>query len=330
MPGALIVIDQDRPSGTSFGSPGVARNDLWLSRTIRPRCGTSGNTSFLWSLLAVPPTSTVTLNGSATATPDFDPDVAGNYRLQLVTNGGGPGNIQILVCSVRFDSAGTLLNRGWAPPAFGETSAEDNFSGNTRGYAPAFEFIFNDILSVIGALPVSPGDATSIQGATVPAGPLTTFDVLQATSTTTLGYGLITDNNIAVGANIQCAKLDGVFSGGVSGGGNAQFFGVRNTGFVSLAVRHVTSDDTILLGLDYALAVDAHVGTLTLTIQAIVPTESFELLIFDDAGSAATNNVVVDGAGQTINGAATYTISTNNGFVRLLWTGTEYRIVGTA
>jgi len=153
MPGALIVIDQDRPSGTSFGSPGLARNDLWLSRIVRPRCGISGNTSFLWSLLAIPPTSTVTLNNPTTATPDFDPDVSGNYRLQLVTNGGGPGNVQILVCSVRHDVNGVLASRGWALPAFGETSAEDNFGGQTRGYAQAFEFILTDILNILNTPP---------------------------------------------------------------------------------------------------------------------------------------------------------------------------------
>jgi len=285
----------------------------------------------LWSLLAVPPTSTVTLNGPTTATPDFDPDVPGNYRLQLVTNGGGPGNIQILVCSVRFDSTGTLLNRGWSPPAFGETSSEDNFSGNARGYAPAFEHIFNDLLSFINSLPGIPGDASSIQGATVPAGVLTTYEVLQATSPTALGYGLITDSNVASGANIQCTKLDGNFGAtSVTSTTNISGYGLLNAGPVQQAVRVVTADDSISIGDDYAIAVGAHVGTLTLSMPGVTPSAPNEFLIIDDVGIASTDPIVVDGVGQTINGAATYTITTNYGFVRLLWTGTEYRVVGAA
>jgi hypothetical protein len=75
------------------------------------------------------------------------PDLPGTYRLQLVTNGGGPGNIQILVAAVRYDTFGNLIRRGWLLPAFGEQSNEDNFAGNTRGYAPDFEAIIDDLLA---------------------------------------------------------------------------------------------------------------------------------------------------------------------------------------
>jgi hypothetical protein len=147
MPGAIIAIDQDRPGPISTGSPGVARNDLWLGRTIRPRCTTSGNTTFAWTLLDKPPGSGVTIsNADQIICAVSAPDLPGTYRLQLITNGGGPGNSQVLVMGVTKDNAGVTTFRGWRPPAFGEVPPENNFSGtNTRGWAEAIEFILGDI-----------------------------------------------------------------------------------------------------------------------------------------------------------------------------------------
>jgi len=145
MPGAVITIDQDRDIGFSAGTAGEARNDLWLSRTIRPHCDTGGITTFAWSLLDIPPGSTATVANSTTNTPSFTPDLSGSYRLQLVTDGGGAGNVQVLICAVLYDTNGMLLGRGWRSPAVGETSDENNFGGQTRGWAPDFEFILGDL-----------------------------------------------------------------------------------------------------------------------------------------------------------------------------------------
>jgi len=149
MPGAIIAIDQDRPGGTSFGTPGVARKDLWKDRTVRPRCSTTGNSSYLWTLLAVPPGSgtTVVPESSELVACEFDPDRKGSYRLQLATNGGGPGNIQILILAVTFDEDGVLLGRGWRMPAFGEQGAENNFDGQADGWDPAIREMVEDILA---------------------------------------------------------------------------------------------------------------------------------------------------------------------------------------
>jgi hypothetical protein len=75
----------------------------------------------------------------------FTPDLPGSYRVQLTTNGGGPGNIQILIAAVTFDNVGVLTQRGWRIPAFGEISTEDNFLGQLRGWDEALRFIFADL-----------------------------------------------------------------------------------------------------------------------------------------------------------------------------------------
>lgn len=152
MAGAIIVIDQ--PGGAGAGSPGVARNDLWQNKQINLSCATVNGT-YQWDLLDVPPGSGATLTGGGTSTPHFLPDLIGTYRIQLITNGGGPGNVQILVIRVRFSVLGVLQNRGWSPPAFGEQSGESNYGGNTRGWAEEIEYILADIRATLTTLEAS-------------------------------------------------------------------------------------------------------------------------------------------------------------------------------
>lgn len=155
MAGAIIVIDQ--PGGAGAGSPGVARNDLWQNKQINLSCATV-NSSYEWALLDVPPGSGAELVGGGTSTPNFLPDLVGTYRIQLITSTGGPGNVQILVMRVRYSILGVLINRGWAPPAFGEQSGESNYGGNTRGWAEHIEYILSDVNSVLSnVLPVPDG-----------------------------------------------------------------------------------------------------------------------------------------------------------------------------
>lgn len=153
MAGAVIVANQ--ADGAGDGSPGIARNDLWLSQEIQLVVGTAGNTSIEWALLDSPDGSAATLadssqsGGGPYADCTFTPDLPGTYRVQLVTNGGGPGNVQILVLRVRYNSSGVLVNRGWALPAKGEIEGESNYNGNMRAWAEVFEFIFADILEIM-------------------------------------------------------------------------------------------------------------------------------------------------------------------------------------
>jgi hypothetical protein len=168
MPGAVIAIDQDRPDGTSFGSPGVARQDLWKNHTVRPRCATTGNNSILWSLEDVPPGSSAAITpGTETETTcDFNPDTLDTISLKLTTNGGGPGNVQILSCAVTYDEDGNLQSRGWRIPALGEQGAQSNFDGQTRGWDPALRKIITDIRT--GAIPGSGEISIQVGGADLP------------------------------------------------------------------------------------------------------------------------------------------------------------------
>ena len=150
MPGAVIVANQT--GGAGAGTPGVAREDLWQDVAVELLVGTGGNSTYFWELTDVPPGSAATLTSEDDAVSGFLPDLTGTYRVRLTTNGGGPGNVQVLVFRVRFDNAGDLVDRGWALPAFRETAAESNYGGNTRGYAQVLESIFADIAASLTTL----------------------------------------------------------------------------------------------------------------------------------------------------------------------------------
>ena len=140
MPGATFAINQSRsPDPESAGSPGVARRDLWHNRQVRLVCTTSQNSSYSWSLLAAPPGSAAALTGSNTSTATFTPDLPGPYRVQLVTNGGGPGNVARLICAVTLDDTGNTIPGFILYPAFDEEGGEANWDGNERGYATTME-----------------------------------------------------------------------------------------------------------------------------------------------------------------------------------------------
>lgn len=153
MPGAVIVADQ--PTGAGAGVPGVSRNDLWLSQQVNLSVGVGGNTSYEWIILDKPPGSGASLSSTNTATSSFTPDVVGTYRVRLITNGGGPGNVQIKVFRVRYTSTGALASRGWAMPAKGEFGIEENnYASNVRGYDEAWRFIVDDLQPWAGGLKV--------------------------------------------------------------------------------------------------------------------------------------------------------------------------------
>jgi hypothetical protein len=87
----------------------------------------SGVTSWLWSLVTIPPGSSASLSGATTATATFTPDIAGSYLIQLTVNGvisdSVIGAVKTPILSFRI-------------PATQESDEFDE-GGNTSGWSAA-------------------------------------------------------------------------------------------------------------------------------------------------------------------------------------------------
>jgi hypothetical protein len=189
MPGAQIAFNQVG-NPIPYGTPGVARDDIWQSNPVVCQSSLSGNVTQQWQFLDVPPGSAASFTGGATPTATFTPDMLGTYRIQLTTNGGGLGNVMILVVRVRYNSSGALMYDGLCLPAFGERVGEDNVlippvdgPQNVRGYAPFFEELLAYVRDITGG-------GVIVQDAGTPFGTYTTLDFVGATLTN-LGSGVL-------------------------------------------------------------------------------------------------------------------------------------------
>jgi hypothetical protein len=201
MPGAQIVFNQVG-NPIPYGTPGVARDDIWQSNPVVCQSTLSGNVTYQWQFLDLPPGSGASFTGGNTATATFTPDLLGTYRIQLTTNGGGLGNVMILVIRVRYNNVGELINDGICLPAFGERVGEDNIlippvSGpqNVRGYAPFFESLLAYILTFA---PSPPFEGNSDEELTVVDG-VNDWVLVSAT----IGTLTVEDGGLTASATIQ-------------------------------------------------------------------------------------------------------------------------------
>lgn len=87
----------------------------------------------------------------------------------------------------------------------------------------------------------------------------------------------------------------------------------------TLPGRTIVADaDYTQLATDYAIAYTTLTAPRTVTLIAIADKQT--ILVKDEAGTAATNNITINApSGKTIDGASSKVISTNNGFVKLYY-----------
>jgi len=289
---AIFAIDQSRP-GPSPGTPGVPRKDIWQGWQVNLR-STGSAISYQWILLDRPPTSVANLVNATSSSAQITPDVPGTYRVLLITNGGGPGNMMTLVFRVRFSNVGALVNRGWALPALGETSAEDNFDGKDRGWAEFWEEVLPDILLAISSFSGTlVGDANGPTGATVVSG-IRSIPIAATppTSGQFLGYN---------GANIAWTTVTPFVPGGDLAGNSSSQTVIRIQG-------HPVANTAPSTGQFYSwdgsqFVPSTSIGTNVLTAGGVDAAAALSL------GGTSATSVAVGRVGipVTINGDVTFT-----------------------
>jgi len=286
MPGAQIRFDQ-AANPIPLGTAGVARDDIWLSQPVVCRSMLSGNTAWQWTFLDVPPGSAAVFSGSTTAAATFTPDIPGTYRIQLVTNNGGLGNIVVLVVRVRYSSIGVLLFHGLCLPAFGERVNEDNVlippitgAQNERGYAPFFEALLAYILTL-----GSGGSSPFVQ----PGGTGTVIEASDTTAPFTVGNGTTVPQISTTGGELLLEDTAGDLI-------------ILNDGSVEI---EDASDDLFEMGGGNILLQDQNGDTVTIGFGAIdlESTAGGQLSLDSSGGASLTCPTLIqleDGAGDTI------------------------------
>lgn len=78
---------------------------------------------------------------------------------------------------------------------------------------------------------------------------------------------------------------------------------------------------------DYMVSVNTSSDAQTVALLSN-PTTGRTFYIVDESGNANTNNITVNGNGQNINGSSTYVINTDYGFVKVVYNGTQYLVIG--
>lgn len=80
-----------------------------------------------------------------------------------------------------------------------------------------------------------------------------------------------------------------------------------------------------VLTSDHLIGVTDTSAPRTITLPNSGRLQGMEIIVADESGAAGTNNITINGNGSNINGAATATISTNYGEMRLYWTGSQWK-----
>lgn len=102
-----------------------------------------------------------------------------------------------------------------------------------------------------------------------------------------------------------------------------------NGSFLPLPTQLVASAGPTAISANSVRCNTASVAPTVVTPQ--FPPSGVEIVVFDLAGNAAANNITINAyAGQLINGSGSTTITTNYGYRRLMFGGTNWTIVGSS
>jgi len=81
-----------------------------------------------------------------------------------------------------------------------------------------------------------------------------------------------------------------------------------------------------ILRTDDIIALDSSNGTFTVSLEA-TPTKGRHVIVKDAMGTCAMNNIILTGSGKMIDGASSYTFSSNYFSLSLVYTGEKWVII---
>lgn len=142
-------------------------------------------------------------------------------------------------------------------------------------------------------------------------------------TTLTTAYGVVCAGTTATGA-LQNAGA-GTTGQVLTSGGSSALPSYQNAGLQIYAIRAAVSSSPYVVGTDYFIPVDT--STTAITVQLPNAPATGRIYVVKDASSnAATRNITVTTVGGTVNidGATSYTMSTNDQSAQFIFNGTKY------
>lgn len=120
---------------------------------------------------------------------------------------------------------------------------------------------------------------------------------------------------------------------------DVEFIGgaISNVTLTDVAINGVTTarTETIVTTTPYNVLADDYVITVQLSVPGastvtlpLSPSTSNSYIIKDGTGDAASNNITIDGNGNTIDGQATFVINDAYGALEIIFNGTEWNGIG--
>lgn len=151
------------------------------------------------------------------------------------------------------------------------------------------------------------------------------MQVISLLNSTDSGNGL-TISNAGTGKNINSTNGSATtFS--VDKAGNVTMSGDITTGGGQIAHRTSVTAAYTVLTTDYILGVNGLTAAITITLPTAVGVTGQTYIIKDEGGQAATYNITIATASQTIDGASTYVMNTNYQSLTLVSNGANWSIL---
>lgn len=203
-----------------------------------------------------------------------------------------------------MDAAGNDITDSTAAVTIWDTSVPEVPQGVLGGPASSltsYPLPNGDISN--SSVTVNAGTGLTTNNATIALGGSATLNISSGGVTTTeIADGTILDADIDGTTTITRSKLDTT----------------KTT--TTTAASYTTSDEEVVFA-------DSSGGAITITLASADATDGNEITVKDSTGSAGTNNITVDTGGETIDGSASVTLSTNWDSVTVVSDGTEWYTV---
>jgi len=292
----------NRVSSTGGSTPVIDIDAAYVGQTSITTLGTIATGT--WSATAIGPTKGGT-NQTSWATGDLL-YASGVNTLAKLTAGS---NTQVLTLAGGVPTWAAPATAGTVTGVTGTTNRVTSTGGATPQIDISASYVGQSSITTLGTITTGAWTGTAIaaiNGGTAQT-TWTTGDLLYASASNTL-------SKLGIGSSTQVLTVaGGVPTWAAAGGATALTFTTPG----AYPYTTLSTDDIILVDTSSARTI----------IPQASPSTSKQLIIKDNVGSAATNNITITPSGKNVDGAASTTINIAYGSATIIYNGTQWIII---